>query len=156
MLTKAPSSLVTRRKEEETRSLIMSKRSSGSGPRWSGEWSGLMSRRKYSTIIIMPWEAGPGIILGGGCVVLWEKSSSERETERSEEQRRGGGAQYRQEIPAGKVGPRPNYTALCQRLCTNAHEHACTLINTHRHWFVLQLSLSTSPQSAATETDALL
>lgn len=55
------------------------------------------------------------------------------ETERSEEQRRGGGAQSRQEIPAEKVGPRPNYTALCQRLCTNAHEHACTLTNTHRH-----------------------
>lgn len=149
MLTKAPSSLVTRRKEEETRSLIMSKRSSGSGPRWSGEWSGLMSRRKYSTIIIMPWEAGPGIILKGRekkAVSCFERRVAVRERQK-EARSRGevGGAQYRQEIPAEKVGPRPNYTALCQRLCTNAHEHACTLTNTHRHWFVLQLTLNEPP-----------
>lgn len=149
MLTKAPSSLVTRRKEEEKRSLIMSKWNPGSRPCWSGEWSGLMSLRKYSTIIIMPWEARPGIILEEKkslCRALIEKGQWERETEkeRSEEQRRGGGAQFRQEIPAEKVGLCPNYTALCQRLYTNAHEHAYTLTNTHRHWFVLQLTLSES------------
>ena len=140
--------------KERALSLIMSKWSPGPGPRWSGEWSGLMSSRKYSTIIIMPWEAGarPGIISGRG--KKKEKSllscfdrkgrerkaqrERERERERSEEQRRrrtrrGGGAQFRQEIPAEKVGPRPNYTALCQRLYTNAHEHAYTHTHTRTH-----------------------
>lgn len=65
------------------------------------------------------------------------------ETER-EEQPRGGGAQFRQEIPAEKVGLPPNYTAPCQQLYTNAHVHAYTLRNTHTDTDLFSSSLSTS------------
>lgn len=63
-----------------------------------------------------------------------------------EEQPRGGGggAQFRQEIPAEKVGLPPNYTAPCQQLYTNAHVHAYTLRNTHTDTDLFSSSLSTS------------
>ena len=79
-----------------------------------------------------------------------------REKERSEEQRsrRGGGAQFRQEIPAEKVGLRPNYTALCQRVYTNAHVHAYTLTITHTDTDLFCSSLSA--RVTETNTSVLL
>lgn len=65
------------------------------------------------------------------------------ETER-EEQPRGGGAQFRQEIPAEKVGLPPNYTAPCQQLYTNAHVPAYTLRNTHTQTLISSPARSTS------------
>lgn len=92
-------------------------------------------------------------------VVLWEKGAVRERAREKQRSRRGGGAQFRQEIPAEKVGPRPNYTALCQRLYTNAHVHAYTLthsqLHTHRYWFVLQFTLSKQP-SRVTGTNLLL
>lgn len=140
---------MTRRKQEEKRSLIMSKWSASSGQCWSGEQSGA---HVFEEVLNDNNNAPRGQARNnsGGekkekaFVVLWEWGGGETEKERCEEQPRGGGAQFRQEIPAEKklasiltTQHRANcYTQTLMCMHTRSQTDTQTLIcsTAHSHW----------------------
>lgn len=63
MLTKPSSGLVTRKRRRKSAPSSCPNEAPDQGSSEVESGVELMSSRKYSTIIIMPWEAGPGIIL---------------------------------------------------------------------------------------------
>lgn len=143
VLTKPSSGLVTRKRRRKSAPSSCPNEAPDQGSSEVESGVELMSSRKYSTIIIMPWEAGPGIILEEkkekAFVVFWERGGSETEKEKSSREvgALNSDRKFQQKKLACLLTTQLRANSYTQMLmCMHTHSQ------THRHWFVLQLTPS--------------